>query len=235
MSKMPEDILGLSLQPGDSHYRAYVGPPGDYDLVSAMTFGLLTACGLRQGHTLLDVGCGSLRLGRLLIPYLNPGNYIGLEPNKWLVDDGLRYEVGASLAEVRAPAFIYDTSLDSLPSETLFDYVVAQSIFSHTAPDLLGRWIADIAASLSQNGILLATVIRGSTDFGGEGWIYPECVEYRLETVAAMAAREGLQFQVLDWFHPRQQWCAMYRPEFDVAILNGGKPSWNNYGAISQR
>ena len=132
---MTDDLLGLSLAPGDEHYRAYVGPPADYDLVSAMTFGLLTACGLRQHHTLLDVGCGSLRLGRLLIPYLNPAKYIGLEPNKWLIDDGLRYEVGASLADIRQPQFIYDTSLASLSPETRIDYAVAQSIFSHTAPD----------------------------------------------------------------------------------------------------
>ena len=132
-----EDILGLSKHIGDRHYRAYIGPPDEYDLVSAMSFNLLTACGLRQNHKLLDIGCGSLRLGRLLIPYLNTCNYIGLDPNKWLIDDGIRYEVGPSLIELRQPTFIHDSGLGSLDSETKFDYVVAQSIFSHTAPDLL--------------------------------------------------------------------------------------------------
>lgn len=232
---MTDDLLGLSLAPGDEHYRAYVGPPADYDLVSAMTFGLLTACGLRQHHTLLDVGCGSLRLGRLLIPYLNPAKYIGLEPNKWLIDDGLRYEVGASLADIRQPQFIYDTSLASLSPETRIDYAVAQSIFSHTAPDLLAQWVREISGFLSPAGILLATVIPGESDFTGEGWIYPECVEYRIESVAAVAAEHGLAFQVLDWFHPRQVWCAFYQPGFDAGILNNGKPSWNNYGVVSPR
>lgn len=232
---MLDDLLGLSLLPGDAHYRAYVGPPRDYDLVSAMSFGLLAACGLRQHHKLLDVGCGSLRLGRLLIPYLNPGNYVGLEPNKWLVDDGLRYEVGASLAEIRRPEFIYDTTLASLAQETRFDYVIAQSIFSHTAPDLFANWIGDISRCLGESGILLATVICGDSDFSGAGWIYPECVEYRLDTVAGIASAAGLGFQVLDWFHPRQLWCAFYRPGFDPAVLNGGKPSWNNYGVVLQR
>ena len=68
------DPLGLNLKAGDSHYRAYVGPPGDYDRIAAMTFNLLTAVGLRQQHKVLDIGCGSLRVGRLLIPYLNKGN-----------------------------------------------------------------------------------------------------------------------------------------------------------------
>ena len=37
--------LGLGLKPGDPHYRAYVGPPEDYDLIAAMTFNLLTTLG----------------------------------------------------------------------------------------------------------------------------------------------------------------------------------------------
>jgi SAM-dependent methyltransferase len=226
---MSDEILGLSLSPGDQHYRAYVGPPKDYDLVSAMSFNLLTACGLRQSHRLLDVGCGSLRLGRLLIPYLNPHNYFGLEPNKWLVDEGLKYEVGGSLVEVRQPEFIYDTGLTSLPSELKFDYVIAQSIFSHTGPDLLERWFEDISAHLSDNGLLLATVIEGDEDCTDSGWIYPECVEYRLDNMANFVRGLGLNFAVLDWYHPRQTWCAIYQGNYNAALLGDGNPSWNNF------
>jgi len=88
------ESLGLALRPGASHYRAYVGPPVDYDLVAAMSLGLLTTLGLRQQHQVLDIGCGSLRIGRLLIPYLNRGGYTGLEPNEWLVHDGIANEIG---------------------------------------------------------------------------------------------------------------------------------------------
>ena len=66
-----QEDLGLGLRPGDPQYRAYVGPPEDYDLIAAMVFNLLTTLGLRQHHSVLDIGCGSLRIGRLLIPYLN--------------------------------------------------------------------------------------------------------------------------------------------------------------------
>src|SRR5438132_4114131 len=88
------DRLGTGLAPGDNHYRAYVGPPQDYDLIAAMTFNLLTSVGLRAHHTLIDVGCGSLRVGRLFIPYLDSGNYIGVEPNRWLVEEALKHELG---------------------------------------------------------------------------------------------------------------------------------------------
>ena len=67
---------------GMASYRNFVGPQERYDIVSAMTFNLLTTLGLRQHHRVLDIGCGSLRNGRLLIPYLDPGNYVGFEPNR---------------------------------------------------------------------------------------------------------------------------------------------------------
>src|SRR5437763_10973182 len=77
MASPDREDLGLGLKPGDPQYRAYVGPPEDYDLVAAMAFNLLTTLGLRQHHSLLDIGCGSLRIGRILIPYLNRGKNLG--------------------------------------------------------------------------------------------------------------------------------------------------------------
>jgi len=59
-----------------------VGPDADYDLLRALQFRLLCALGLREHHSVLDVGCGSLRAGRLPITYLAPGRYFGIEPNR---------------------------------------------------------------------------------------------------------------------------------------------------------
>ena len=39
---------GIGLNPGDDHYRAFVGPPEDCDRVAAMAFNLLTCIGLRK-------------------------------------------------------------------------------------------------------------------------------------------------------------------------------------------
>src|SRR3989440_10441889 len=105
-----QESLGVGLKPGDAHYRAYVGPPEDYDLIAAMAFNLLTTLGLRQHHSLLDIGCGSLRIGRLFIPYLNPGKYFGVEPNQWLVREGIRRELGGSLVEIKRPTFVISDS-----------------------------------------------------------------------------------------------------------------------------
>ena len=107
MASPDREDLGLGLKPGDPQYRAYVGPPEDYDLIAAMTFNLLTTLGLRQHHSLLDIGCGSLRIGRLLIPYLNRGKYFGVEPNEWLVDEGIRRELGETLVQIKRPDILF--------------------------------------------------------------------------------------------------------------------------------
>ena len=98
-----EGDYGLGLPAGSEHYRAYVGPPNRYDLIAALSFALLAAAGIRETHRVADLGCGSLRVGRLLIPYLRPGHYYGMEPNRWLVEEGIDREVGRDLVRIKRP------------------------------------------------------------------------------------------------------------------------------------
>lgn len=43
---------------------------------------------------MLDLGYGSLRLGRMLIPLLLEGRYFGIEPKAWLIDEGIAKQLG---------------------------------------------------------------------------------------------------------------------------------------------
>ena len=159
-----QESLGLDLRPADPHYRAYVGPPADYDLIAAMSFNLLTTLGLRQHHSVLDIGCGSLRIGRLLIPYLNSGNYTGIEPSSWLIDEGIRRETGEDQIRLKRPRFCIDDSARSLSPDVLFDFAVAQSIFSHCGLDLVERWLGEASSHLKDCGALAATFLIGEVD-----------------------------------------------------------------------
>src|SRR5947208_5756894 len=195
-----QESLGVGLKPGDAHYRAYVGPPEDYDLVAAMAFNLLTTLGLRQHHSLLDIGCGSLRIGRLLIPYLNRGKYFGVEPNEWLVDEGIRRELGETSVEIKRPTFFFSDSPDTISHAKIsFDFALAQSIFSHCGLDLINRWLSAISRSLAQDGVLVATFLIGEEDSAQTGWIYPECVNYRPATLERSAEDVNLRFESLNW------------------------------------
>jgi SAM-dependent methyltransferase len=228
MGSPDREDLGLGLKPGDPQYRAYVGPPEDYDLIAAMTFNLLTTLGLRQRHSLLDVGCGSLRIGRLLIPYLNRGKYFGVEPNEWLVDEGIRREMGETLVEIKRPTFFFSDSPDTISqAETAFDFALAQSIFSHCGLDLIRGWLSAISRSLAQGGVLVATFLIGEEDSAQTGWIYPGCVNYRLATLEHAAADANLRFEILDWKHPRQTWALFAAPGFNSTWFKDRPLTWN--------
>jgi len=228
MASPDREDLGLGLKPGEPQYRAYVGPPEDYDLIAAMTFNLLTTLGLRQHHSLLDVGCGSLRIGRLLIPYLNRGKYVGVEPNEWLVEEGIRRELGQSLVEIKGPTFLFTNSPESITqAETAFNFALAQSIFSHSGLDLIQAWLSAISRSLARDGGLVATFLIGAEDSAQTGWIYPDCVNYRPATLERAAAEVNLRFEILDWKHPRQTWALFAAPKFDSSWFKDRALTWN--------
>ena len=223
-----QESLGAGLKPGDAHYRAYVGPPEDYDLIAAMTFNLLTTLGLRQHHSLLDIGCGSLRIGRLLIPYLNRGKYFRVEPNKWLVEQGIKRELGEALLEIKRTTFFFSDSPETITqAKVSFDFALAQSIFSHCGLDLIKNWLSAISRSLAEHGALVATFLPGEEDSPTKGWVYPECVSYRPATLRDAAAEAGLRFELLDWKHPRQTWALFAGPNFDSGWFKNKPLTWN--------
>lgn len=223
---MPSDASGL--RAGDHDYRAYVGPPERYDLIAAMTFNLLTTLGLREQHHVLDIGCGSLRVGRLLIPYLQPGHYTGVEPNQWLVEAGIARETGADLIAIKQPRFLFADSAAGLAASEQFDYVFAQSIFSHCGLDLIDRWLREVHGRLLPDGLFVATFFPGPQDSVVRGWTYPANLRYRPSTLAALATDVGFEFRLLDWAHPAQQWVLLSKGGQDLAwIDNAATLSWN--------
>jgi SAM-dependent methyltransferase len=228
MASSDREDLGLGLKPGDPQYRAYVGPPEDYDLVAAMAFNLLTTLGLRQHHSLLDIGCGSLRIGRLLIPYLNRGKYFGVEPNEWLVDEGIRRELGETLVQIKRPTFFFSDSPETISQAKMsFDFALAQSIFSHCGLDLIQGWLSAISGSLARDGALVATFLIGEEDSAQAGWIYPECVSYRPATLERTAKDVNLRFEILDWKHPRQTWALFAARGFNSTWFKDRPLTWN--------
>jgi len=198
-----------ALAPGGDHYTAYVGPPGDYDFMGATQFRLLSTLGLRDHHQLLDFGCGSLRAGRLLIPYLSPGNYYGIEPHRWLIDDAIEKEVGSDQIRIKRPQFLHHDTFDCGAFGVSFDFIVAQSIFSHCGVDLIARGLGEFAANLNPRGIAAVTFIHpdeGKAPEPGQGWVYPKIVTHSVESVAKLISDAALHGVSIPWFHPRQSW-----------------------------
>ena len=199
-----------TLPPGGDHYRAYVGPPERYDFIGASQFNLLFQLGLRDTHTVLDFGCGSLRLGRLLIPFLRAGNYAGLDPNAWLIEEGIRRELGHSAVDLKRPEFRYNDDFDSRSFGRKFDFVIAQSIVTHTGPDQVRAMFAPMREAMAEDGLFLFSYIRHdeslASEWPPEGWHYPGCVGYTDSQLIAELASAGLTGIPVGWYHPGASW-----------------------------
>ena len=202
---------------GDHDYQAYVGPPEEYDLMGAAQFSLLCALGLREDHRLLDIGCGSLRGGRLFIAYLASGGYTGLEPNRWLVEEGIDKQLGRDTLALKTPTFVYNERFDVAQLDP-FDFIVAQSIASHTGPAMTQSLLEALRGALAPTGVAAVTFVHGFRDWTREGWFYagsanPGRVHYRYETVQRWLTAAGLTGSPLAWFHPRQTWWAIVQSD----------------------
>lgn len=201
-AKTVEDASGLHA--GADHYRAFVGPPGRFDLMSSAQFALLHMLGLRDRDRVLDLGCGSLRLGRLLIPYLREGGYFGIEPEAWLVEEGFARELGEDARRLKAPRFDHNDTYDCSVFGERFDFIVAQSIFSHTGVDAGRRALAAFRPVLAPGGLVLANWLvgeEGGFDPETVGWVYPECVIHSPARVEDLIGEAGLVGRRCGWHH----------------------------------
>ena len=207
---------GIGLPIGTRHYRAYVGAPQFYDEHAALQFKVITDLGLREEHHVLDIGCGSLRLGRLLIPYLLPDRYVGVEPEEWLIRDGIRYELGEGILAVKRPLFCCDASCDFGHFGRNFNYVMMQSVVTHAPLHWVERAARDLSGVVSAaHGRIIGTYLDGVQDYQGSNWAYPDCIPYRRETLQTVFASAGFRWVALDHYtHPAgMRWFALDRSE----------------------
>jgi SAM-dependent methyltransferase len=211
------------------YYRLTVGNRTGYDLMGGIQFALLLALGLREQHTLCDVGCGSLRAGRLLIPYLQPGNYYGIEPRVDVLEAGIEHEVGADLVARRAPHFDNGEDFGLARFGTRFDYILAQSIFSHTYRDLARIGLRNISDALGPTGLFVGTVFErfpvvlppgpAAMPDDDSGWRYPGAVAYTWREWRELCGEAGLVVRRMRWYHLRQTWFVAGRAGQDARIV----------------
>jgi SAM-dependent methyltransferase len=101
---------------------------GSYDAFGEVEKQLLVGLGLRPEHTLVDVGCGSGRLAKALVPYLTPGRLLGTDVVQELLDyarDGCPADWHFVLVdEVRIPF-----------ADNCADFACFFSVFTHLLPE----------------------------------------------------------------------------------------------------
>jgi SAM-dependent methyltransferase len=197
-----------ALQGDHRLYRGWVGRPEGYDILAMNQFALLTDLGLREQHRVLDLGCGSLRLGRLLIPFLRTGRYFAAEPDLSLVDAGIRNELGWDAFRIKRPVVLPIDDFSLWRFGQRFDFVIAHSIFTHTQPALAVRGLSAVRDVLTECGVFAATFIATDPPQrpASGSWIYPECITYTVEETRELYRSSGLRVLDATYPHTCQDW-----------------------------
>ena len=129
---LPREHAGSNLVDGIGH-RDYVG--GHWDAIGSVQFRFMVDRGLEPRHIFLDVGCGSLRAGVRLIPYLDTAHYLGLDSKQELIDAGIRNELGDKLYRLKLPEFVASETFEFSRFSKQPDFAIAQAVFPHLLED----------------------------------------------------------------------------------------------------
>lgn len=184
--------------------------------------------GMRERHTFLDFGCGSLRSGRLVMTYLQAERYCGIDPNRWLIDAAIEHEIGPSILKIKKPRFSYNDDGRLTTFGIPFDFIHAHSVLTHAPPSLVRTFFHQAAEVLTTEGLVVATFLQGETDYDGADWVYPELVTYRLQTLQHWAEEAALRLVPIHWPHRNQTYFVAARPELDLASVFD--EPWRTFG-----
>jgi SAM-dependent methyltransferase len=169
---------------------------------------VLTQQGLRPEHRLLDLGCGALRLASLAIPYLNRGNYYGIDPNEPMLELGRRIlrKIGVEVPD----ALLQSGDFEFARFGVKFDYAIAQSVITHFSPEQIGQCVRALAPVMERGGRLIFTYFitpfspRIGFLFAGVEPMNMPCLKDD-SIFRELASELSISFEVLPDDHPSQK------------------------------
>jgi len=188
---------------------------GLWDEIGLLQFRFLQRQGLQPHHSLLDIGCGSLRGGLHFIRYLDYGNYTGIDISPEILaaaGDNLNdLKLGNKNARL---VRVNDLCFSELEGKK-FDFLLAQSVFTHMPAEDVEECLQHISNVMHPQSSLYAT-IHESVSYKKRdlknftytlSWFEECCSRYGLVCKREPAYR-----------HPRGQ--VMLRIAFSAAVLH---------------
>jgi ABC-type polysaccharide/polyol phosphate transport system ATPase subunit/SAM-dependent methyltransferase len=133
-------------------------PGGHWREAGRWQFEFLRAQGLQPQDFVLDVGCGSLATAVHLIPFVEPGHFVGADRNSSLLDAGMRIELPrAGIAPARAHFLLLNDTFDLGLIPYTFDFALADSLFAYLPFNSVARCLAEVVRKLKPSGRFYAT------------------------------------------------------------------------------
>lgn len=144
-------------------HREVVG--GMWDEIGVLQLNVMRAQCMRPEHKLLDIGCGSLRGGIHFVPYLDAGNYFGIDMNDSLLDAGYENELDdANQKKLPRKNLICDGNFNFDLFGEKFDYAIALSLFTHLPLNNIGVCLERLVDVMMPGGRLLASFFEIPAD-----------------------------------------------------------------------
>lgn len=185
--------------------RGYVG--GLWEELGQLQYDFLLRQGLRPDHTLLDIACGSLRLGRRIIPFLAPGNYLGIDIKEDLIEHGRTIELSPRLLAEKRPEFVVSGVFEFQRFSRRPDFAIAQSLFSHLTPADIRLCLTELVRFRKPGTVLFATFREASAPASNPAQSHPHAgFDYTRAEMQRFGAATGWRADYIgDWGHPRGQ------------------------------
>jgi len=205
----------MAREVAEGRHREVIG--GLWDEIGTLQMDMLKAQGLLPGHRLLDIGCGSLRLGVRAVAFLDAGNYWGTDLNAELMQAGYAQEIVPAGLAAKLPTeqLIPDADFAFPGQPRRFDFVLAQSVFTHLPLNHLRHCLARLAEHLEAPTSFLFTVFTPAPGTAPtaqspqkNGTVtYPCRDPYHYDAADLAHAIRGLPWSIteIDWPHPRGQ------------------------------
>ena len=138
----------------------YIG--GKFLEMGQKQFDFMVEEGLKPEHTLIDIACGAGRGGIKFIPYLDKGNYYGIEQHLWLIDAGNKI-IGYEILEEKRPRIYCHKNFDFSFVDIKADYALAKSLFTHLTKPKIKECLNNLKSVLKQDGKFYASIFIGDS------------------------------------------------------------------------
>ena len=206
ISKVPQGRTGIFLL----GHREYVG--GLWHEIGKLQADFMRQAGLAPHHVLLDIACGSLRGGVHLIPYLDAGNYLGLEREARLIELGIERELGQELYTQKQPEFVISSTFEFEKFSKRPDFVFAHSLFTNACERDILTCLTKLRAFVKPQTRFFATFFIGvQTHAVGETHAFHGFTYTREQTERFGAVTGWASTYIGAWDHPRNQMMVEYR------------------------
>jgi ubiquinone/menaquinone biosynthesis C-methylase UbiE len=143
---IPHPTLGGYLRSGEEWHQAGI-----------KQLDFLQREGLQPQHTVVDYGCGSLRVGQHLIRYLEPGNYWGLDITEDFMQMGLDLLPPELISEKKPNLHVIDPAVCVEARRAAPDLVYCRAVLRHVPPADIGEFIASLMQVATEKTQLLVT------------------------------------------------------------------------------